>query len=282
MMTGGNGGDAAGHNARTGPILPGRFVPGAGPQPHPAVRTLTAVRYETLVVERRGPVGWLVFDRPAQRNAMNNTMFAELAEAWPELEADPEVAVIVNTGAGTAFQTGVDLVESSGNREALRTFSRQTRDSELRLTAWHHRVTKPVIAAVNGDCAGGGLHFVVDADVVIAAESARFLDPHVSVGQVSASESIGLLRRTSAEMVMRMALGGPGVDCSAHRAHQLGIVSAVVPDGQLTEEAQRLAERIATNDPEALRATKRLLWASLETSLTEARRTAAADAGRAP
>ena len=75
-------------------------------------------------------------------------------------------------------------------------------------TAWHLGVAKPVIAAVNGVCAGGGLHFVADADIVIAAANATFLDPHVSVGQVTAFEAIGLLRKMPAEAVMRMALVG--------------------------------------------------------------------------
>src|SRR5918994_708843 len=148
--------------------------------------------YDTLVVERAGPVGWLVFDRPAAANAMDATMLAELERAWHELDDDPRVQVIVNTGNGSAFQTGLDVVQLSRDRDALREQSRRTRDARLRLTAWHNEVWKPVIAAVNGVCAGGGLHFVADADVVIAASNATFVDPHVSVGQVSAYETIGL------------------------------------------------------------------------------------------
>ncbi len=92
--------------------------------------------------------------------------------------------VIVNTGEGRAFQTGLDVVQLSKDPNALREQSRRTRDFALRLTAWHNEVWKPVIAAVNGVCAGGGLHFVADADIVIASENATFLDPHVSIGQV--------------------------------------------------------------------------------------------------
>ena len=136
--------------------------------------------YETLIVERRGAVGWLQFDRPDVGNAMNATMLDELERAWRELDADPDVRVIVNTGSGRAFQTGLDVVELSRNPEALREQSRRTKRAELRLTAWHNSVWKPVIAAVNGVCAGGGLHFVADADIVIASSNATFLDPHVS------------------------------------------------------------------------------------------------------
>jgi len=159
--------------------------------------------YETLRVERRGAVGWLVFDRPKAANAMDATMLAELERAWLELDADPEVRVIVNTGAGSAFQTGLDVLQLNRDKDALREQSRRTRDAELRFTAWHNGVWKPVIAAVNGVCAGGGLHFVADADIVIAASDAQFLDPHVSVGQVTAIEAIGLVRKVPFEAVMR-------------------------------------------------------------------------------
>lgn len=221
--------------------------------------------YETLVLERRGPVGWLVFDRPAAGNAMDARMLAELETAWRELDDDPDVGVIVNTGNGAAFQTGLDVVQLSGDPGALREQSRRTRDATLRLTAWHNSVAKPVIAAVNGVCAGGGLHFVADADIVIAASDAEFLDPHVSVGQASAYEVVGLARRTAFETVMRMALVGRAERVPARRAYQIGMVSQVVdPPGRLRAEAQALAERIAANPPEVVRAAKRALWDALE------------------
>ncbi|HLY81545.1 MAG TPA: enoyl-CoA hydratase/isomerase family protein [Acidimicrobiales bacterium] len=240
---------------------------------HPPVRA-----YETLVVERRGPAGWLVFDRPSAGNAMDATMLAELQPAWEELDADPEVLVIVNTGAGSSFQTGLDMVQLARDPGALREQSRRTKRAELRLTAWHNRVAKPVIAAVNGVCAGGGLHFVADADVVIAASDAQFVDPHVSLGQVSAYEPIGLARKMPAEAVMRMALVGRHERIDAARALQLGMISQVVdPPGRLRDEAQSLAEKIARNSPAAMAATKRALWQSFEAGLTDACRAGAAE-----
>jgi enoyl-CoA hydratase/carnithine racemase len=230
--------------------------------------------YDTLVVERRGPVGWLIFDRPDAGNAMDATMFRELEAAWRELDADPDVRVIVNTGNGPAFQTGVDVVQLGRDKDALREQSRRTRDAELRLTAWHNQVWKPVIAAVNGVCAGGGLHFVADADIVVAASNATFVDPHVSVGQVSAYETIGLVRKSPMEPIVRMALVGAHERLDAGRARQLGILSQVVdpPDG-LFDASQELAERIARNSPAAMRNTKQALWGALERGLTDASRT---------
>jgi enoyl-CoA hydratase/carnithine racemase len=207
----------------------------------------------------------LVFNRPDVGNAMDAAMFAELPLAWRELDDDPAVSVIVNTGNGKAFQTGLDVRQLARDKAALREQSRRTRDADLKMTAWHNQVTKPVIAAVNGTCAGGGLHFVVDADIVICAATARFLDPHVSIGQVSGFETVGLVRRMAAGPVARMVLTGSYERLDAARALQLGMVSQVVdPPEQLRAEAQALAEGIAANTSVALAAAKRALWAELE------------------
>jgi enoyl-CoA hydratase len=234
--------------------------------------------YSSLVVERRGPVGWLIFNRPDSGNAMDALMLDELELAWRELDEDPDVRVIVNTGAGRAFQTGLDVVQLAREPEALRKQSGRTRRAQLRLTAWHNQIWKPVIAAVNGLCAGGGLHFVADADIVIASSNAQFLDPHVSVGQVAAYEGIALVRKMPFEAVMRMALVGRHERLSADRALALGMVSQVVdPPERLRDDAQALAEQIARNSPAAMAATKRALWGALESGLTDACKAGAAE-----
>ena len=236
--------------------------------------------YSTLLVEREGPVGWLIFNRPEAGNAMDAADARRARGGVAELDEDPEVRVIVNTGAGRAFQTGLDVVQLARDPDALRKQSGRTRRAELRMTAWHNEVWKPVIAAVNGVCAGGGLHFVADADIVLAASDATFLDPHVSVGQVTAYEAIGLARKMPFEAVMRMALVGRHERMSAERALALGMVSQVVdPPERLREEAQALAEKIARNSPAAMAATKRALWGALEAGLTDACKAGAEGAG---
>ena len=222
------------------------------------------MRYETLEVRADGPVGWLVFDRPDAGNAIDARMFVELESAWAELDADPEVRAIVNTGNGRSFQTGLDVNQLATDPEALRASSRRTRDFALRMTAWHCGVTKPVVAAVNGTCAGGGLHFVADADIVIAADRATFMDPHVSVGQVSAFETVGLLKKAPMESVSRMALMGAHERLSAERARQLGIVSEVVPADGLRDRARELAAHLSRQDPARIGALKQMLWTALE------------------
>ena len=231
--------------------------------------------YMTLDVHREGHVGWLIFDRPDRGNAMDAAMMNELEAAWAELDADPEVRVIVNSGNGPAFQTGLDVAQLAEDNEALRVQSRRTRDGELRLTAWHNGVWKPVIAAVNGVCAGGGLHFVADADIVIASTEATFVEPHVSVGQVPAYETIALVRRSPMEAIVRMALTGSHERLGAERARQLGILSEVVAPGRLRHRAGEIAELVGRNSPAAMAATKRALWGAFEAGVTEAGRAGA-------
>lgn len=232
--------------------------------------------YECLIVERHGPVGWLINNRPDRLNAMSAQMRDEFARAWVELDSDPEVRVIVHTGEGRAFQTGVDVTEIATDGVGMGRYRESLEEFDLHFTAWHQHVWKPVITAVNGICAGGGFHWVADADIVIAAGDAQFFDPHVSIGQVVAIEAIGLIRKMPVEAVMRMAFLGRHERMDAQRAYELGMVSEVVdPPERLREAAQELAEKVARNSPTAMAATKRALWGALETGLTEACRAGA-------
>ena len=227
--------------------------------------------FTCLKIERHGPVGWLINNRPEQLNAMNNTMRDEFAQAWIELDADPAVRVIVHTGNGRAFQTGVDVSEIAGDGVGMERYRQSMEDFDVHFTAWHQGVEKPVITAVNGLCAGGAFHWVADADIVIAASDAQFFDPHVSVGQVVAIEAIGLMRKMPAEAVMRMAFVGRHERMTAQRAYELGMISQIVdPPDQLRAEAQALAEKVAKNSPAAMAATKRALVGALEHGLTDA------------
>jgi enoyl-CoA hydratase len=227
--------------------------------------------YEHLIVERQGSVGWLINNRPDQLNAMNSAMRDEFADAWLELDKDPEVRVIVHTGNGRAFQTGVDVTEIASDGVGFERYRDSMENFDLHFTAWHQQVWKPVITAVNGICAGGGFHWVADADIVIAASDAQFFDPHVTVGQVVSLEAIGLIRKMPAEAVMRMAFLGKYERMPAERALQLGMISEIVdPPERLRERAQELGELIARNSPAAMAATKKALWGALEHGLTEA------------
>ena len=233
---------------------------------------------ETLHLERRGPVGWLINNRPEQLNAMNALMREEFEVAWKALDDDPEVRVIVHTGEGRAFQTGVDVSEIAGDGVGMERYRESVEQWDLHFTSWHNDVWKPVITAVNGLCAGGAFHWIADADIVIAASDAQFFDPHVSVGQVVSIEAIGLMKKMPVEAVMRMAFTGRYERMPAQRAYELGMISEVVdPPERLRDAAQELAEKIAKNSPAAMAATKRALWGALELGLTDACRAGAAE-----
>jgi len=239
---------------------------------------MTFSSYDFLKVERHGQVGWLINNRPEQLNAMNSGMRDEFELAWKELDADPAVRVIVHTGEGRAFQTGVDVTEIATDGQGFERYRESMENFDIRFTAWHNKVWKPVITAINGICAGGGFHWVADADIVIAASDATFFDPHVSVGQVVSVEAIGLMRKMPVEAVMRMAFVGRYERMSAQRAYELGMVSEVVdPPERLREAAQELAEKIAKNSPAAMAATKRALVGALELGLTDACKAGAAE-----
>ena len=233
-------------------------------------------KLETLKLERVGAVGWLINNRPEQLNAMSALMREEFETAWKTLDADPEVRVIVHTGEGRAFQTGVDVAEIASDGVGMERYRESVENWDLHFTAWQNDVWKPVICAVNGICAGGAFHWVADSDVVIASSDATFFDPHVSVGQVVAIEAIGLMKRMPVEAVMRMAFVGRHERMNAQRAYELGMISEIVdPPERLRAAAQELAEKIAQNSPAAMAATKRALWKAMELPLTAACRAGA-------
>jgi enoyl-CoA hydratase/carnithine racemase len=167
--------------------------------------------------------------------------------------------VIVHTGNGRAFQTGVDVTEIATDGQGFQRYRDSMENFDVHFTSWHQKVWKPVITAVNGICAGGGFHWVADADIVIAASDAQFFDPHVSIGQVVAIEAIGLIRMMPVEAVMRMALVGRYERMSAQRAYELGLVSQVVPAGEVMGVARGIAAEIAANAPLAVQAAKRMM-----------------------
>jgi E-phenylitaconyl-CoA hydratase len=127
-----------------------------------------------------------------------------------------------------------------------------------------------VICAVNGLVAGGGLHFVVDADIVLASATAAFMDTHVNVGFVGGIENIGLARRLPLGTALRMSLVGRSYRLSAQRAYELGLVEEVVPPEELMAAATEMANTIKKNSPTAMALTQEAIWRSLDMPLSAA------------
>ncbi|MEZ4218485.1 MAG: enoyl-CoA hydratase-related protein [Myxococcota bacterium] len=227
--------------------------------------------YESLLFDVEDGVATVTLNRPARHNAFNRAMALELRDAWERVKRDPAIVCAVVTGAGDkAFCTGMDVADvASGTSQAE---GEETREGSpfFRLTAIHNRCWKPVVTAVNGMVVGGGLHFIADSDLVVAAEHATFFDTHVKVGLVAGLEPVGLARRLPLEQVLRMALLGGAERMTAAQAHALGLVGDVVPAERLMERALDLARKIAQHSPAALARTKQAIWESLDRGLDDA------------
>jgi enoyl-CoA hydratase len=198
-------------------------------------------------------VGLIVLNRPHKLNALDLRLRRGLFAAFEQLEADDECRCIVLAAEGRSFCVGADLVEMSG--QSLRVPSRN-HAPHLR-----HNVTvdKPVIAAVQGHALAGGFLMAQMCDLVLAGESAQFGITEVKRGR-GAPWAAPLITKIGERHMMEILLTGRPI--SARRAYEIGLVNAVVPDGQLRETALGWAREIAANAPLSVRAAKQLVYAA--------------------
>jgi enoyl-CoA hydratase len=200
-----------------------------------------------LVLTRRvGHVLVATMNRPEVRNALNPELIDLLAATLRGADADPEVRVIVVTGAGPAFCAGLDL----------KAFTRGGRFDGL---VWFFRegVATPVIAAVNGSAMAGGFELLLACDLAVAAEDAKLGISEVKRGLFAAGGGTTLADRVPMAVALEMGLTGEPL--SAARAQEIGLVNRVVPVGQVLDEALALAQQIAANAPLAVGITKKLM-----------------------
>jgi E-phenylitaconyl-CoA hydratase len=204
----------------------------------------------------------ITLNRPASGNALTAEMRDLLGEAWAKVEEDDTVRSVIVTGAGDRhFCTGVDLASVAETGKAVSKDGRV--DESIVWSPIHQRVWKPVICALNGLVAGGGLHFVADSDLVLAVPGAAIMDTHSSVGMVGGVELVSLTHRLPLGSVLRMSLLGRHYRMSAERAHQLGLVDELIAGDRLLAEALTMSSLIARNSPSAVRRSKQVLWDSL-------------------
>jgi len=225
-----------------------------------------AIRYEIA-----DKIATITLNRPEKHNAFTVAMAGELRRAWADIKTNKDVVAVIVTGAGDkAFCTGMDVADvadGSAREEADRMQREEGKPFYAFLTALQNRCWKPVITAVNGMVVGGGLHFIADSDLILAAEHATFFDTHVKVGLVAGLEPVGLARRIPLEAVLRMALLGGSERMNAQQALALGLVGEVLPKEQLLPRARELAAKIAEHSPAALARSKRAIWESLDGGL---------------
>jgi E-phenylitaconyl-CoA hydratase len=209
-------------------------------------------------------IALITLNRPHEGNALTWEIHRGLRSVWTDVKENEAVRVAIITGSGDRhFCTGASVAAlKTGNGAAL---EHGTFQEMNHLSPYQNKVWKPVICCVNGLVASGGLHFVVDSDVVIASQKAQFMDTHTSVGQVGALENIGLARRSTLGTALLLTLAGSGYRMSAERAYQLGLVDLLEPDAaQALAKAQQVARLMAANSPNAMMLSKQAIWGSVE------------------
>jgi enoyl-CoA hydratase len=218
-----------------------------------------------VIVERDGArrIALVRFNRPKQLNALNGQVMDALCEALELLDRDDGVRAIVVTGSERAFAAGADIGEmaEASPIDMLRT---------NRIAQWDRvrRISKPIIAAVAGWCLGGGCELAMALDMIIAGESARFGQPEIKIGVMpGAGGTQRLPRAIGKSRAMELILLGEPI--GAGEAERIGLVSRVVPDEVLVEDAMNLAAEIAKRAPLAVRLAKESVNAAYEMSLTE-------------
>jgi len=224
--------------------------------------------YTTLTLEKKDQTALLTFNRPEVLNALNTTVATESLDALQSIQNDPDVRVLILTGAGRAFVAGADIAEMEAkNAETARIYS----ELGHRFMNTLQDLPQPVIAAINGFALGGGLEVALACDIRIASESAQFGLPETILGIIP---GWGATQRTArlvgAAKTKEMIFTGMRV--KAAEALAMGLVNRVVPDDELMGTVSEMAEAMCRQGQTALRAAKTAINKGMDLGLNEALR----------
>lgn len=220
--------------------------------------------YENIIVETRGAVGLVRLNRPKALNALCAALIAELGQALDAFEADNAIGAIVLTGSDKAFAAGADIKEMR-DKTYMDVYL-----SDFITKGWERVTTcrKPIIAAVAGYALGGGCEVAMMCDFILAADTARFGQPEITIGTIPGSGGTQRLPRfVGKSKAMEMCLTGRMMD--AAEAERCGLVSRVVPAADLVEEAVKTAGRIAALSRPVTMMAKESVNRAFETTLAE-------------
>ncbi|HUX79041.1 MAG TPA: enoyl-CoA hydratase [Alphaproteobacteria bacterium] len=220
--------------------------------------------YEFILFEKIGKVGVITLNRPEALNALSENLIRDLSNVLDVCEADPEIHCMVLMGSEKAFAAGADIKEIQ-NKTYMDAYLGDfiTKDWEKISTC-----RKPIIAAVSGYALGGGCEIAMMCDFIIAAESAKFGQPEVTIGTIpGAGGTQRWARSIGKSKAMDLCLTGRLLD--AEEAETAGLVSRVVPDSKLKEEALKIAEKIASYSLPIVMMIKESVGRSFETPLSE-------------
>ena len=219
-----------------------------------------------VLVETRGGVARITLNRPASFNALDRDMAVALAEAAMRCDSDRGVRAVLLRGAGKAFCAGGDLKDFAGRGEERPGYLREVTTYLHTAVSLFVRMDAPVIAAVQGSAAGAGLSLACACDLVLAVESARFMAAYTQVGLTpDGSLTYFLPRLVGQRRALELVLTNRAL--SAREALDWGMVTDVVPDGDLVARSEALAEQLASGPTVAFGVAKRLLAASWDQSL---------------
>ena len=219
--------------------------------------------YDNIKVDTRGHVELITLNRPKALNALNSELLAELREAIAAAEAEAKIGAVVITGSEKAFAAGADIKEMAELGFPGVYLDDFIADWERALDA-----RKPIIAAVAGYALGGGCELAMMCDTIIAADNAKFGQPEITLGTIPGMGGTQrLVRAVGKAKAMEMVLTGRLMD--AEEAERAGLVSRVVPAGELIEDALRTAEKIAGFSRPSVLMAKEAVNRSQEMSLAE-------------
>ncbi|HEX7710280.1 MAG TPA: enoyl-CoA hydratase-related protein [Sphingomonadaceae bacterium] len=219
--------------------------------------------YQTILVERRDAVTLVTLNRPEALNALNSQVLGELVEAFAAYDADSSQRCLVLTGSEKAFAAGADIKEMAAKGFAD-IYGGGLFDGYDRIVA----TRKPWIAAVSGYALGGGCELAMMADFILAADSAKFGQPEITLGVTPGmGGSQRLTRAIGKAKAMELCLTGRMM--GAGEAEAAGLVARVVPAAELIDEALKVAAKIAAMPPLAAIACKEMVNAAFETPLAD-------------
>ncbi|CAN7723756.1 enoyl-CoA hydratase [Mesorhizobium sp. LjRoot246] len=219
--------------------------------------------YETIITETHGKVGLITLNRPQALNALNSQVLTEVVAAVNGFSADAGIGAMVITGSEKVFAAGADIKE-------MQSISYADAYSQDFFAGWEEltRARKPIIAAVAGYALGGGCELAMMCDFIIAADTAKFGQPEITLGVIPGmGGSQRLTRFVGKSKAMDMCLTGRMMD--AAEAERSGLVSRVVPAGELVEEALKAAAKIAAFSLPSVMMAKEAVNRAFETTLTE-------------
>src|ERR1700761_5645341 len=210
------------------------------------------------LIEQRGPVLIVTLNRPEARNALSGPMMALMRQAWDQVDDDPEIRVCVLTGAGGAFCAGADLKAMTRSHPGDAFKAGELDLSVIDALLKGRRLTKPLIAAVEGAAIAGGTEILQATDIRVAGESARFGVSEARWGLFPLGGSaVRLPRQIPYTGAAGLLLTGRHI--TAAQAREIGLIGHVVPDGQALGKALEIADQIAANGPVAVRAILRVI-----------------------